>query len=444
MIYRISLAYIICIIFVCKISYAQGDIQKKSWKDKTTFSAIANSRTSYELSSGKFSKSELFIIPELEIQVSKNLRFVAIGRAYIEFLDNVEPLEPMQDEVSGYSQRKTIGDLTELEIRELYIDYKIGKHYLTIGKQQTVWGEADGLKLLDVVNPMNMREFFFDDFDYSRIPLWTIKADLDFNKVKAQLIFIPDQTYHDIPDINGLFFPYAFFPQPSNNGSIIQLGIKKPDHILEDADAGVKLSTFTNGWDLSLNYLYHYDDFPVAEIQISNNNIVVQPVYKRHHILGGTFNNSFNSVTIKGEAALSIDKWFMTPDVAISSGIFKTNQLAIVVGIDYSGISNTLFSFQLFGDYILKDIKLIGRQQFESNITMLFSRNFKNETITTELLALQNINFGDGFLRPSIKWTANNRLILSVGGDIIYGNPQRLFGQYSSRSRLNVGIQIGL
>ncbi|MBK8956807.1 MAG: hypothetical protein IPM34_14815 [Saprospiraceae bacterium] len=441
---------IITLFFIGLNVVAQSDsTAKKKWLKETRLTALIDSRTAFEFNNSKFSKSELIIRPELEMPFSKNIRLFASARAYSEWLDILEPNEPTQDEISDYSKRYLIGDRLEFELREFYIDWKIKKHYLTIGKQQIVWGEADGLKILDVVNPINLREFLLDDFDQSRIPLWSVKADLNFGKIKTQLIWIPDNTYHDIPDSNSPFFPSAFFPSPPSGISLVQHPLNRPNKFIEDSDAGIRLSAFLKGWDITLNYLYAYDDFPVAKSTISIDTIGfpvinIHPSYKRYHLVGGTFNNSFKSVTLRGEIGVSLNKSFNTTDANVTEGIFQTEQVAVVIGLDYSGISNTTISGQIFADYVATDYTLLGREALELNATLLLSRNFKNETITTDLILVQNLNKGDGFVRPKIKWQVLNNLILSLGADIIYGDEKRLFGQFRDRSRLVFSIQLGI
>lgn len=65
--------------------------------------------------------------------------------------------------------------------RELYFDIFTESFHFRIGKQQIVWGESDGLRLMDCINPQDMRrEFNLRDsdegYEYTRIPLWMIKA----------------------------------------------------------------------------------------------------------------------------------------------------------------------------------------------------------------------------------------------------------------------------
>ena len=54
--------------------------------------------------------------------------------------------------------------------------------------------------MLDVLNPQDFREFVLDDFEDSRIPLWSVNAEVPLGPLVAQLVWIPDRTYHDLPE----------------------------------------------------------------------------------------------------------------------------------------------------------------------------------------------------------------------------------------------------
>lgn len=72
--------------------------------------------------------------------------------------------------------------------REFYIDTSIGDWDLRIGKQQVVWGTADGIKLLDVINPADFREFNQNLPEDQRIPIWMITAETDIGDGTFQMV----------------------------------------------------------------------------------------------------------------------------------------------------------------------------------------------------------------------------------------------------------------
>lgn len=62
-------------------------------------------------------------------------------------------------------------------LRELYLDTEIGGITLRLGKQQLVWGTADGIKLLDIINPTDYRWLNQDPMEESRIDVWMAVAE---------------------------------------------------------------------------------------------------------------------------------------------------------------------------------------------------------------------------------------------------------------------------
>lgn len=91
---------------------------------------------------------------------------------------------------SDYSKPDQLNKAVELELREFYLQGEIGDTFLTLGKQQIVWGKAEGLHVLDIVNPQSFREFILDDFDNSRIPLWTVNIEHTLSATVINPVFL--------------------------------------------------------------------------------------------------------------------------------------------------------------------------------------------------------------------------------------------------------------
>ena len=81
-------------------------------------------------------------------------------------------------------------------LRELYVDTKLADWQFRLGKQQVVWGTADGIKLLDIINPTDYREFNQNTFEDSRIPIWMLKAEKNVSD-RSSLQFILSE--HEAP-----------------------------------------------------------------------------------------------------------------------------------------------------------------------------------------------------------------------------------------------------
>jgi hypothetical protein len=79
------------------------------------------------------------------------------------------------DSDNKYHENYTQRDI----LREAYIDAEKGDVSFRIGKQQVVWGTADGMKLLDAINPTDYTEMAQNQMEDSRIPIWMINAETD-------------------------------------------------------------------------------------------------------------------------------------------------------------------------------------------------------------------------------------------------------------------------
>jgi len=64
-------------------------------------------------------------------------------------------------------------------LREAYVDTEIGDLSIRAGKQQVVWGTADGMKLLDTINPTDYTEMAQNQMEDSRIPVWMVNVEKD-------------------------------------------------------------------------------------------------------------------------------------------------------------------------------------------------------------------------------------------------------------------------
>jgi len=391
---------------------------------------VINNEWAYGTEAKQTQKFETIIKPEVEINLGRDIKLTAMGR------------------LRGDSRNRIdADDSVDAELREFHVETAIGRSFLTLGKQQVVWGKADGLKVLDVVNPQEWREFILDDFDESRIPLWTINAEIPINDVTLQLLWIPDQTYDKFAAGNDLYIVTTpqRVPQPPVGVDVMFAAEERPNDIFQDADWGMRLSTFWNGWDLTLNYLYHFDDRPVLYRQLSltpNGSVAtITPRYERSHLIGTTFSNAFGDFTLRGEVGYSLDRYISTNSIIDSDGVVKTNELAYVIGLDWFGFSDTLLSAQLFQSHLSNNKTGMLRDGLETTLTFLARRHFMNETLITELLWIHNTDFDDGVARPKVTYQINDVITAGISADIFYGKQTGLFGQFKKHDRVVTSIE---
>jgi len=98
------------------------------------------------------------------------------------------------DSNESYTQRDPL--------REAYVDTDYDDILLRLGKQQVVWGTADGIKLLDSINPTDYSELVQNQMEDSRLPIWMINADKTFEDGGNMQLIISEQRENKIPGFN--------------------------------------------------------------------------------------------------------------------------------------------------------------------------------------------------------------------------------------------------
>ena len=105
-------------------------------------------------------------------------------------------LRPVWDPAATNSDYEWHRNYTQNDyLRELYIDTEAAGWDFRLGKQQVVWGTADGIKLLDIINPTDFRELNQNSMEDSRIPVWMINAERYIgDRANVQLIVSQAET----------------------------------------------------------------------------------------------------------------------------------------------------------------------------------------------------------------------------------------------------------
>jgi hypothetical protein len=392
---------------------------------------------------GKLQKNELTLEPRVDLWFENGTRLTGIGLLRSDFADELEPGQPSNDVRSWASGRTTLGEQLDAELRELYLDFEVGAALVRLGKQQVVWGQADGLRILDVVNPLSYREFILPDFEDRRIPLWMVNVELAVGDAMLQLLWIPDQTYDEFPESGGLFaFTSPRFRPPLVGGSPVRVQpADKPDNWLQDSDVGVRLSAFTGGWDLTANYLFHHQDQAVLNVVPAADAVEVTPTYKRTHLVGMSASKAFGDFVFRSELGLSTDRYFVAGNS--TRGFEQSHEVLGVLGLDYSGFTDLFISGQFFQSTVPAGSNLL-RPRHERNLSLLVRRDFANDTLTFEVLAIHNTNEVDGLVQAELSYQLTSNITLAAGADMFYGASAGLFGQFDARDRFSLRVQVGL
>jgi hypothetical protein len=194
-------------------------------------------------------------------------------------------------------------DFNKEVIRELAVKYRDPKRRFTakIGKFQRGWGQSDGLRLLDIINPLDLRDrFAFNDSEDLRIPLWMASFDfnldrLGFGKTLKSLgmkrtvleVNITPEIRHSAIVVNnptpgigsdggqfGLPWPNLVdvgLPHQSGLGAVglgaRLIDVEKDEFEFSDPEVSMRLKFEALGGVATLNAFYGYQDLPLVTMK---------------------------------------------------------------------------------------------------------------------------------------------------------------------------------
>ncbi|MDZ7743894.1 MAG: DUF1302 family protein [Bacteroidota bacterium] len=131
----------------------------------------------------------------------------------------------------------------DLKLRELYVDFFFKRFDLRIGKQQVVWGKADGVFITDIVSPLDLREFLLPDFYEIRRGIIASKLNYYMGTSTIELIWVPVFTPTERPQPGSIWYIEPDFPvKPEFNytKSDITPGLYKQRVVSEVCFSGFK------------------------------------------------------------------------------------------------------------------------------------------------------------------------------------------------------------
>jgi len=325
----------------------------------------------------------------------------------------------------------------ELGLREVYMDIFFDSIDLRIGKQQIIWGKADGVFITDIISPKDLREFLLPDFDEIRTGVTAVKADYYIGDNTLEFVWLPSFTPTAMPEEGSIWFPELAFPiQPEFDNS--KRDIKGS---LQNSELFAKFSALTSLVDFEIMAGYAWDDDPIMHISKTINTqtmqliaLTVSPQHHRLGIGGGSFSTTLGGFVVRGESAFYSGKYFNSADPSIQDAVVKKNYLHYLIGLDH-----TLWDINISGQFIQQAIldydELLDQDEFENTMTFLARKDFLRETLTLELFTYIGFNNNDALIRPRLLYDLSDGFEIQLGANIFTGD-EGSFGQYNQNDMI--------
>ncbi|MDQ6968149.1 MAG: DUF1302 family protein [Mariprofundaceae bacterium] len=328
---------------------------------------------------------------------------------------------------------------TATQLKEAYAFYSGDSFDLRLGQQQIIWGKTDGLRMLDIINPLDLREFILDDFLDSRIGV--VAARLNYypdtdTEQEIELVIIPDAKPAQAAPTNSRWALAT--PTPPPGLSIQTLPSEQPNWSAKNIEYGAAWRSNIKGWDISANYFYGWKDSPNAFRKITPGIMTIQLKHLRMHTLGGSFSNAFGAWVIRGEVAANLQEGINANGTTFNDTVQRKNTLNTAIAAEWSG-HNWIVSPQFF----IRHIQAWNTQLLEPENsgfwTLRIATDFMHEKLKPEMLFLADWSAGGWLARPKIAYDYSDDITSSLGADI-FGGSRGFLGQFNQNDRISFEV----
>jgi len=328
------------------------------------------------------------------------------------------------------------------ELREAYIAYLGDVLEVRAGRQIAVWGRADRLNPTDNLTSRDFRLLFPEDDDQRR--------GSDMLQVAVPVLGTVMRAYW-LPE----FRPNVFATPPLARGIVL-----RDDERPHDSNQGAfKIDRSGGDVDWSLSYFEGRDRNPdvVLDHFTQTGGVVLQRRYNRVKVVGADAATTLGKFGLRAEIAHTA-----TEDTDGTDPEVKNGFLYAVAGGD-----RTFFEFlNINAQYIYRQTDrwqdprkianpagqalavqnaVISQQlhRVENGASLRISYQFLNETLTTEIAAVQFFQDGDAVVAPKITYKATDTLRITAGGQYFSGPAESFFGGQKDNATTYLEVRWG-
>ena len=347
-------------------------------------------------------KTELLLA--LDVKPADDWRAFASGTVDYDFAYGINGRDDYPDAVLDEYE-------SAVELREAYLQGRLtGRLDIKLGRQIVVWGTSDNIRVVDVINPLDLREPSITDIEELRLPVTLTRLDYYWGAFNLSGMAIHEVRFDKNPAYGSDFYPLDVPAPPEDI----------PDSNLGNTQLAFSLTGIFSGWDLGVCWADVYSADVYVEMSPPGTLPVVQRKHARVMMLGGSTNVALGNWLIKGEMA-----WL--------DGLKFTNmphqtfcRLDVMAGLEYAGFTETRMTLEIADQHLLghdSDLKQDpdGRNADQLQWVVRLDKDFMNDTLTlTLLVSVYGETWEDGaFQRFSAEYQLADALMVG-GGVVLY------------------------
>ena len=293
-------------------------------------------------------------------------------------------------------------DRTGFQLREAYAYYSYEHWDLRAGRQIIAWGVADGLRLTDIISPLDYTKFLAQGYDDIRIPVEGLRLRYSREKWNFEAVAIPVSCFFELPtDAKN---PWSVGPLPIGD---------EPSHRFCNMEYGGRLSFFLSGIDFSLSALHTWNKMPVVCAGMGQ--------YRRMTMLRADCSLPLGRFVLRGEVAEYLDELQTFGRAASTNALY---------GVDWYVGNDWALSAQYAHKYVTS-----GDHRNSSLSTFRVSKDLLRNTLALQNFVYIDVSNGGIYNRLSTDYAINDQLHATLGYDYFHAD-RGSFTVYDNNSEI--------
>lgn len=301
--------------------------------------------------------------------------------------------------MSNYSNTPD-GYENEINLNELTVEGSINSRLdFKVGRQIVVWGKSDSIRVTDVLNPIDNRVPGVVDIKNLRLGRVMSKLDYYFDELNLSFIALHENRFTKTASYGSDF------------KTTVDKATNKPDDSLANTGVALSLTGAFEGYDLGLYFADTYID--KSYLDVASDTLQFD---NKSKMFGVAYNQVVDSYLLKAEMA-----YF---DQIKYTNVTDTKpRTDILIGLEYSGISDGSLSYELAYRAIDNyDSNIYAKnngwkKQEEYQQVVRFTQSYLNQTL--DLLATLSAFGKDaqdgGSARVSLDYAIDDQVSISGG-----------------------------
>lgn len=310
---------------------------------------------------------------------------------------------------------------SDAELREFYLTWSADRFEIRAGKQQQAWGRADYFRIVDVWNPLDLREFllpYFDNYSLGRQPRGMLITDYFGDVWEQQLIIAAQRKATRLAPAGSDF---AINGMPASLPPVHEYG--------DGVDIGWRGKRFWAGNDIEL---YAFHGYHADEMLTVDNTQLVREQAKRD-MLGTSLARPLGDWVLRSDIAHYLREGRQT-----EAGIEDSSRTSALLGFDRVDNEWT-WNLQLATTHWY-DEERNHDDVWESSVSV--EKNWSRYRLTTGLLWLVNwVDDSSQLWRASVSYEFLPQWKISFAGVAFDGKDDTQFGQFDDQDRLMLTLR---